>query len=69
MFSFGVDDGDGKETRAMRINIGLQGVLVEPVDQWRPLLRDMGITEVLTDNRGVVAFRQGIIVAMSAVKN
>jgi hypothetical protein len=39
-------------------------LLIEVVDQRRPALRDVGVTEQFSDNGAIFAFCQGVIVAV-----
>ncbi len=46
----------------MVIDVGVEILLVEFIDQWCPLLRDVVITQMLADNGAILAFYQRIVV-------
>ena len=46
----------------MVIDVGVEIFLVEFIDQWCPLLRDVVIAQVLADNGAILAFYQRIVV-------
>ena len=45
LLSFVVGAGFGEETGAMVVDVGVEVVLIEGVDQRRPVLRDVAIAE------------------------
>ncbi len=65
MFALAVSDGDREEAGAMVVDVGVEIVLVKVVYQRRPFLRDMVIAQMLTDDRGVFALHQGIVIGLA----
>ena len=65
LFSLGIRFEFGKETRSVVVHIGIEMVTQKLIDEWRPFLRDMRISQMLANNRTVFAFHQCIVVTMS----
>ena len=65
LFSVVIGTGFREEAGAVVVDIGVQVLLIEVVDERRPALRDMGVTEQFSDHGAVFAFCQGIIVRMA----
>ena len=54
----------GKEAWPMVIDVRVQMLHVELIDQWRSLLRDVSIAQVLAHDRAFLALRQSIVIAV-----
>src|SRR5680860_1899578 len=54
--------------KRQEVDIGVQVLPVECVDQRGPALGNMAVTELLADDGGVLAFRQGIVIAVSRAR-
>ena len=52
----------------MEIDVGVEVLLVEPVDLGGEALRDMVVAEDLADDSGVFRFGEGVVVAVSGAR-
>jgi hypothetical protein len=59
-----VGDRGGEQARAMEIEPGIEGFLVERVDWLGVRLRDMVVAHVLAHYAGILAFGQGVVVTV-----
>ena len=63
--ALGVDDFDGEETGAVEVQVGREDLLGEGVDALRIPAGDVAVSEVLADDRAVLALDEGVVVATS----
>jgi hypothetical protein len=68
LLAFGIDFGNGKETRPMVVDIGIQVFLMKLVNQRCPVLTDMAIAEVFSDDGAILGFDQGIVIGLSGAR-
>ena len=54
-----------EETRSMIVDVGIEVLLIEIIDQRRPVLGDVGVAELLSHHRGIFTFGQGVVVGMT----
>ena len=52
----------------MVVEVRVEMLLIEVVDERCPALQDMAITEQFSDHRAVIAFCQGVIVAVPGMR-
>ena len=63
--AFVAHDLRGKQARAVQIEPVVEHLLVERVDGFCVLLRDVAVAHMLPDDAGIFALRQGVVVAVA----
>jgi hypothetical protein len=63
--SLRADDVGGEQAGAVQVEPRIEGVLIEGVDSPGEVLRDMRVAHVLAHHAGILAFGQGVVVAMA----
>lgn len=55
-----------KEAGAMKIDIGIEMLLIEDIDERRPALRNVRMAKEFSDHRPILTFDEGIIVGLAS---
>ena len=64
MFPGLVSDGLWEQTGPMIVDVGIEVLAMKVIEQAGPALRDMGMAEQLAHDMTVLAFHQGVVVAV-----